>query len=57
MRQILHLQNLIFKLPEYAKAWKSMMDQVDNTSGSFGLNAVAYGNRYANHMVYIGVIQ
>ena len=31
-----------------------MSDQIDNTSGSFGLNAVAYGNRYANHMVYIG---
>ena len=43
------------KESEYAKAWKSMMsDQLDNSPGSFGLNAVAYGNRYANHMVYIG---
>ena len=31
-----------------------MLDQMENTKGSFGLNAVSYGNRYANYMVYIG---
>ena len=40
---------------EYIEMWKSMMlDQMENTAGSFGLNAVAYGNRYSTHMVYIG---
>ena len=40
---------------EYIELWKSMMlDQMENTKGSFGLNAVSYGNRYANYMVYIG---
>ena len=40
---------------EYAAAWKKlMMAQMDNIPGSFGLNAIPYGNRYSSHMVYLG---
>jgi hypothetical protein len=40
---------------EYASAWKDLMaSSLDLFDGSFGLNAVLYGNRYANYMVYIG---
>ena len=39
----------------YASAWKDLMaSSLDLFDGSFGLNAVAYGNRYSTHMVYIG---
>lgn len=39
----------------YASAWKNLMsNSLDLFDGSFGLNAVAYGNRYSTHMVYIG---
>ena len=40
---------------KYAAAWKKlMMAQMDNIPGSFGLNAIPYGNRYSSHMVYLG---
>ena len=29
-------------------------DRLDNIPGSFGLNAISYGNRYSSHMVYLG---
>tara|TARA_B100000965_G_scaffold335037_1_gene300735 strand:+ start:1435 stop:2169 length:735 start_codon:yes stop_codon:yes gene_type:complete len=39
----------------YALAWKDLMSSsLDLFDGSFGLNAVAFGNRYSTHMVYIG---
>ena len=39
----------------YALAWKDLMSSsIDLFDGSFGLNAVAFGNRYSTHMVYIG---
>ena len=39
----------------YASAWKELMSSsIDLFDGSFGLNAVAFGNRYSTHMVYIG---
>jgi hypothetical protein len=40
---------------DYALAWKDLMSSsLDLFNGSFGLNAVAYGNRNSTHMVYIG---
>ena len=40
---------------EYVNAWKKLMEsQLDNIPGSFGLNAISYGNRYVSHMVYLG---
>ena len=40
---------------DYALAWKDLMaSSLDLFDGSFGLNAVAFGNRYSTHMVYIG---
>ena len=39
----------------YASAWKKLVEaQLDNIPGSFGLNAISYGNRYSSHMVYLG---
>ena len=39
----------------YVLAWKELMSSsIDLFDGSFGLNAVAFGNRYSTHMVYIG---
>ena len=39
----------------YAAAWKKLVEaQLVNIPGSFGLNAISYGNRYASHMVYLG---
>ena len=31
-----------------------MSDNLDNVSGSFGMNRVLFGNRYTSHMVYVG---
>ena len=40
---------------DYVLAWKDLMSSsLGSFDGSFGLNAVAYGNRYSTHMVYIG---
>ena len=37
------------------KSWKNFMSSQLNTfDGSFGLNRIAYGNRYVSHMVYLG---
>ena len=39
----------------YLNSWKKMMsDNLDNVSGSFGMNRVLFGNRYSSHMVYVG---
>lgn len=39
----------------YLEAWKKMMSSnLDNVKGSFGMNRVLFGNRYASHMVYVG---
>ena len=31
-----------------------MSSQLNTFDGSFGLNRIAYGNRYVSHMVYLG---
>ncbi len=31
-----------------------MTSQLSNHKGSFGMNRIAYGNRYVSHMVYLG---
>ena len=39
----------------YMNSWKNFMSSQLNTfDGSFGLNRIAYGNRYVSHMVYLG---
>lgn len=39
----------------YLAEWKELMSsQMDVVTNSFGLNRVAFGNRYVSHMVYIG---
>ena len=39
----------------YLNSWKKMMSSnLDNVSGSFGMNRVLFGNRNASHMVYVG---
>ena len=39
----------------YLNSWKKMMSaNLDNVSGSFGMNRVLFGNRNASHMVYVG---
>ncbi len=39
----------------YLNSWKKLMsDNLDNVSGSFGMNRVLFGNRYTSHMVYVG---
>ena len=39
----------------YLNSWKKLMrDNLDNVNGSFGMNRVLFGNRYASHMVYVG---
>ena len=39
----------------YLKEWKKLMSsQMDVVKNSFGLNRIAFGNRYVSHMVYIG---
>ena len=40
---------------DYMNSWKNFMSSQLNTfDGSFGLNRIAYGNRYVSHMVYLG---
>ena len=31
-----------------------MSDNLDNVSGSFGMNRVLFGNRYTSHMGFVG---
>ena len=39
----------------YVDSWKNFMtSQLSNHKGSFGMNRIAYGNRYVSHMVYLG---
>lgn len=39
----------------YLNSWKNLMSvNLDNISGSFGMNRVLFGNRYVSHMVYVG---